>query len=143
MVTTPARSALMARVRQVGTTPELVVRSIVEGLGHPFATNGRELPGSPDLYDSDRKLAVLVHGCFWHRHAPCAASTCPKTNRRFWETKFAQNKTRDRRNARKLRRLGFRVLTVWGCQVRTPAKLTRLKRRIDNFFNSEGQWPEL
>lgn len=140
--TTASRSALMARVRRTGTAPELTVRRIVRGLGYCFAANGRELPGSPDLYDLQRKRAVFVHGCFWHRHRRCVACTSPKTNGTFWETKFEQNMARDRRNVRRLRRLGFRVLTVWECQMKTPTKLTRLRRRLDAFLRHEGQWQE-
>lgn len=127
----------MSRVRQAGTAPEIVVRGLVSELGSPFSTNGRELPGSPDLYDGERKMAVFVHGCFWHRHKRCVACTSPKSNRRFWESKFEKNVARDVRNARALRRLGFRVLTVWECQVKTPTKLTRLKRRLETFFKNE------
>ena len=135
--TSPKRSALMSRVRQAGTAPEIVVRGLINELGSPFSTNGRELPGSPDLYDSERKLAVFVHGCFWHRHKRCVACTWPKSNRRFWESKFEKNVARDIRNARALRHLGFRVLTVWECQVKTPTKLARLKRRLEDFFKNE------
>src|SRR5437867_9480356 len=89
--TTPERAALMARVRQAGTGPEIAVRAIVKRLGHRVRTNGVGLPGSPDLYDRKRKRAVFVHGCFWHRHKNCAACTSPKSNHGFWQQKFQQN----------------------------------------------------
>ncbi len=135
--TTPERAALMARVRQAGTRPELAVRVIVRRLGHRFRTNGVGLPGSPDLYDTNRKRVVFVHGCFWHRHKKCAACTSPKNNHVFWQQKFQQNIIRDQRNVRKLRRLGFRVLTVWECQLKSRFKLARLERRLEDFFRNE------
>lgn len=137
MRTDPARSALMARVRQKGTTPELAVREILKRHGHRFSTNARGLPGSPDIVDRNRKLAVFVHGCFWHRHARCAACTTPKRNAAFWQEKFEQNMVRDAKNNRELRRLGFRVLTIWECQLKSATKLARLETRLDRFFANE------
>ena len=136
LVTPPTaqRSKLMARVRQRGTAPELAVRLILDRLGHDYATNGRELPGSPDLYDSHTKRALFVHGCYWHRHRGCRATTTPASNRDFWVQKFEQNVARDRRKVRTLRRMGYRVLTVWECQLKSPEKLARLERRLDAFF---------
>jgi DNA mismatch endonuclease (patch repair protein) len=134
LLTTPKRSQLMARVRQKGTSPELVVRGILERHGYEFSTNGAWLPGSPDLVDEKRKRAVFVHGCFWHRHAACKASTMPKRNAQFWTNKFEQNMERDRRKTRQLRHLGYRVLIVWECQVKSRDKLVRLERRLDRFF---------
>jgi DNA mismatch endonuclease, patch repair protein len=136
MVTPPTaeRSKLMARVRQRGTAPELAVRSILDRQGHDYETNGSELPGSPDLYDRYTKRALFVHGCYWHRHRGCRATTTPTSNRDFWVQKFEQNVARDRRKVRTLRRMGYRVLTVWECQLKSPKKLARLERRLDAFF---------
>jgi DNA mismatch endonuclease, patch repair protein len=132
--TTPERAWLMSRVRQRGTGPELAVRAILRRLGHRFRTNAKGLPGSPDIYSASRKRAVFVHGCFWHRHPRCRATTTPTRNREFWLAKFLANVARDNRNARGLRRLGYRVMTVWECQLKSPAKLARLKRRLGRFF---------
>ena len=134
LATTPERSKLMSRVRQRGTAPELAVRDILKLQGHTFQINGKMLPGSPDVFDTDQRRVVFVHGCFWHRHAGCRACTSPKSYSEFWQEKFAQNQARDRRNVRQLRHHGYRVLTVWECQVKSPAKLARLKRRLDKFF---------
>jgi DNA mismatch endonuclease, patch repair protein len=132
--TDPARSALMARVRQKGTSAELAVRQIVGRLGYRFSTNASGLPGTPDIVNQRRRLVVFVHGCFWHRHMGCRASTTPKRNTSFWNEKFAQNVARDRKNARQLRRLGYTVLTVWECQIMSPSKLARLELRLRRFF---------
>src|ERR1700674_5066845 len=113
----PRRSALMARVRQRGTAAELVVASALRSLGASYRLNVRTLPGSPDFANRTRRWAVFVHGCFWHRHAGCVRATVPKTNKKFWQTKFAANRVRDRRAIRMLRRSGYRVIVVWECEV--------------------------
>jgi DNA mismatch endonuclease, patch repair protein len=133
--TTDERSRLMARVRQKGTAPELIVRDILKRQRQVFSANGRALPGSPDVYSSRKMLAVFVHGCFWHRHSRCKGCTTPQTNSAFWREKFKQNLQRDLRKTRQLRRMGYRVMTVWECQVKSPVKLLRLERRLERFFD--------
>lgn len=130
---TPMRSALMARVRQKGTGPELVVQAIFRRLGRRFTVNTASLPGSPDILDTAARIAVFVHGCYWHRHPGCRASSTPKTNVAFWAKKFEANVRRDRRNARLLRALGFRAVVVWECQTKAP-RVVALERRLARFF---------
>jgi DNA mismatch endonuclease, patch repair protein len=124
----------MGRVRQRDTLPELAIQSVVRNLGYSLAANVKTLPGSPDLVDESRKLAILVHGCFWHRHKRCKAATSPTHNARFWKQKFLENERRDRLNLARLRRRGFGILTVWECQVKNPTKRARLIRRIARFL---------
>ena len=125
-----ARSALMARVRQRGTGAEVAVRRALRSGDVRFRTNSKHLPGRPDVYVPSKKVAIFVHGCFWHRHAGCYAATTPKTNIEYWRTKFAGNLERDRRKARALRQLGYRVVVVWECQTRKPKALNRLVTRL-------------
>jgi DNA mismatch endonuclease, patch repair protein len=132
--TTAMRSALMARVRQSGTTPELAVREVLRKLGVRARANAVRLPGSPDLYDPTRKLAVFVHGCFWHRHSGCEACTTPTNNADYWTQKFKENIARDRRKSSQLRRLGYRVITIWECQVKSATKAAQLERKLGRFF---------
>jgi DNA mismatch endonuclease (patch repair protein) len=134
LATTPERSALFSRVRQRGTAPEIMVQEILMRLGHSFTTNVRGIPGSPDIVASDQSRAVLVHGCYWHRHPQCSASSTPTRNAEFWKEKFAANVRRDRRKARELRKLGYRVMTVWECQTKSSEKRARLERRLNRFF---------
>jgi DNA mismatch endonuclease (patch repair protein) len=131
-----ARSALMASVRQRGTAPELVVRQLARRLKIRFQTNGKHLPGSPDLFMVQPKRAVFVHGCFWHRHPGCKATTTPKSHQEFWLEKFRANLERDRRKIRRLRCLGFRVMTVWECQVKTQENLDRIAHRLVRLFGA-------
>lgn len=132
--TTPDRSALLSRVRQRGTAPEEVVQEMLKRLGHGYSPNVRGIPGTPDIVSADRSLAVLVHGCYWHRHRGCRASSMPAHNAEFWTAKFAANVRRDRRQLRELRKLGYSTMTVWECQTKSAAKRGRLERRLARFF---------
>ena len=127
---TAARSALMARVRQHGTAAELAVRRALRAAGIRFRTNAKHLPGRPDVYLPSPRIAIFVHGCFWHRHAGCSATTTPKTNVKYWSAKFADNLERDRSKARALRKLGYRVMVVWECQTRRREGLDKAVRRV-------------
>ncbi|MDE2921794.1 MAG: very short patch repair endonuclease [Acidobacteriota bacterium] len=112
----PARSALMRRIRGRDTKPELVVRRAAHALGYRFRLHRRDLPGTPDLVFPRLRKAILVHGCFWHRHPGCPRTTTPKTRVAYWRDKFQQNIERDRRNIGELRALGWGVLVVWECE---------------------------
>ncbi len=110
------RSLLMAAIKQKHTQPELIVRSIAHRLGYRFSLHRSDLPGRPDLTFPRYRLALFVHGCFWHRHKGCKRTTTPKTNHDFWQAKFAANVARDARKSRELEALGWRVYVVWECQ---------------------------
>lgn len=124
------RSILMSNVRQRGTTPELQVAQLLRPLGNRFRSNTKALPGSPDFSNSRLRLTVFVHGCFWHRHSGCRACTTPKSNREFWAEKFRANVRRDRSVARRLRALGYSVITVWECQLKTSAGRVKVATRL-------------
>ena len=117
----------MRAVRRVNTGPEMQVRRLLDSLGVRYTIHSRKLPGTPDLVLSKYQTAILVNGCFWHRHEGCRKATTPKTRQEFWATKFCENVARDSRNARALRRIGWSVLTIWECQL---AKLDRVRKRI-------------
>jgi DNA mismatch endonuclease, patch repair protein len=106
------RSALMARIRGRDTKPERYVRSRLFAKGFRFRLHRRDLPGSPDIVLPGRRVAVFVHGCFWHDHG-CRRGT----NTAFWQEKFERNVERDRRNAARLEELGWRVAVVWTCDL--------------------------
>jgi DNA mismatch endonuclease (patch repair protein) len=122
--TTPdaARSALMGRVRQRGTKPEIEVAVTLRALGARYRLNVRSLPGSPDFANKSNKWAVFVHGCFWHRHRGCHRATTPTNNRDFWLDKFAANRRRDARSIRALRAMGYRVAIIWECRATSSAE---------------------
>ena len=120
MKTDSARSALMARVRQRGTAAENIVAGRLRDLGCAYRRNVRALAGSPDFANRRRKWAIFVNGCFWHQHTGCRRATKPKANAEFWNQKFSDNRRRDARAIRALRREGFRVLVIWECETEKP-----------------------
>ena len=95
-----------------------------------IAFTRRTLPGCPDLVFRSRHKVILVHGCFWHRHAGCGLARMPKSRLEFWKPKLEGNKLRDQRNNRALARGGWKVLTVWECQVGKPERLRKTIRRF-------------
>lgn len=108
----------MRRVRSVDTKPEIVVRKIAHALGFRFRLHRSDLAGTPDLVFPKLGAVVLVHGCFWHRHARCGRATMPTTNVNQWRAKFARNVDRDAVTRRRLKRDGWRVLVIWECQTK-------------------------
>lgn len=112
------RSEMMAGIRGRDTAPERAVRRVAHRMGLRFRLHRKDLPGRPDLVFPRHRLAVFVHGCFWHRHEGCRYAYTPKSRVAFWTRKFAENAARDRRNEDALRDLGWRVLIVWECEAR-------------------------
>jgi DNA mismatch endonuclease (patch repair protein) len=123
------RSWTMSRIRSKNTKPEIVVRKAAHALGLRFRLHRRDLPGTPDLVLPRWRTAVFVHGCFWHRHG-CGSATTPTSNTEYWTAKFERNVQRDARNSAELRKLGWRCVHIWECEVKDPAKLDRSLRRI-------------
>lgn len=113
----------MRSVRRKDTAPELKVRRVLHGLGLRFRIHRKDLPGSPDVVLPSRRIAIFVHGCFWHRHEECQRTTTPKSNRIFWLDKFRKNVARDRRNELALIELGWKVVVVWECETRNDDEL--------------------
>lgn len=131
-----ATSRRMGRIRQRDTAPELAVRRLLFGLGHRYRTSNRDLPGAPDVANRTQKWALFVHGCFWHAHESCSKATLPKRNRKFWEDKLAANRARDERALQALKRLGYRVVVVWQCELKRPAELaTRLSSELSTIYD--------
>ncbi len=126
----PERSALMAKIGSRDTKPELLVRKAAHAAGLRFRLQDRRLPGKPDLSFPSRKLAMFVHGCFWHRHPGCKATRTPKSRIPFWEAKFQSNVERDRRVETQLEALGWKVIVIWECEARKHAHLMDVIERI-------------
>lgn len=124
-----AKTEMMRRIKSRDTSPELAVRRLLHALGYRFRLHRANLPGSPDIVLPGRKAVVLVHGCFWHQHS-CRLGRTPRGNRTYWVPKLARNVERDKAVNRELRMLGWRVMTIWECQVRKPSLTARLKRYL-------------
>ena len=131
-LTPEERSRLMAKIHGEDTTPEMLVRRYLFAHGLRFRLHDKRYPGRPDIVIPKYKVAVEVRGCFWHRHPGCKVATMPKSNKAFWQKKFARNVARDHLNEIKIRALGARLLVVWECELapsrreETLAELLRL-----------------
>ena len=107
----------MARVRSRHTSPELSLRRALHAAGLRYRLHGR-LPGSPDIVLSKARLAIFVHGCFWHSHPACKRARTPSTRQDYWIPKLARNVERDRSSIAALEGLGWRVIVVWECETK-------------------------
>ena len=117
------RSAVMRRVKGKNTTPELAVRRLIWSLGGRYRLHGKTLPGKPDIVMAGRRLAIFVHGCFWHGHDCARGARVPKANRDYWLAKVARNRARDIASRAGLEAVGWRVETVWECQLNDATAL--------------------
>lgn len=127
IVDSERRSENMSRIKGRDTAPELAVRRIAHGLGFRFRLHRKDIPGCPDLVFPKYRLAVFVHGCFWHRHDGCQYTYMPKSRTAFWTKKFGQNVARDYRNEKALQELGWQVLVIWECET---WKKEKVKQRL-------------
>jgi len=126
------RSFNMSRIRNKNTRPEMIVRSLVHQMGYRYALHRKDLLGKPDLVLTRHRKIIFVHGCFWHMHKCRYGSVTPATNTKFWRTKREGNVARDKRNLRKLRKDGWKVLVIWECETRNSAKLiSKLRKFLD------------
>lgn len=133
----PTTDEASARLRRVGTRdtrPEVVVRRLAHAMGYRFRLNLRNLPGRPDLVFPGRRKVIFVHGCFWHRHDCQAGRSTPSSNAALWRDKFSRTVARDRAAVRALEALGWESLTVWECDVASPA----FSERLSWFLDSDG-----
>lgn len=124
------RSAVMRRVRGRDTTPELTVRRILRASGIGYRLGGAGLPGRPDLVMKGRRTVVFVHGCFWHGHECPRGARQPKANAAYWSAKIDRNRTRDVASQAALEGAGWRVVTVWECEMKSPGFADELVARV-------------
>ena len=117
------RSAVMRRVKGRDTGPELQVRRLIWALGGRYRLNRKDLPGKPDIVLAGRRLAIFVHGCFWHGHDCARGARVPKANRDYWVAKVGRNRTRDGASRSALEAAGWRVEVVWECELRDRSAL--------------------
>lgn len=118
------KSLQMARVRSKDTGPEMAVRRALHARGYRFRLHRKNLPGRPDIVLPSRQTLVFVHGCFWHGCGRCDRGLRqPKTRATFWASKISANRERDMRNAATLEAMGWRILTIWECDIRNPGRL--------------------
>ncbi|WP_081774121.1 very short patch repair endonuclease [Sphingomonas sp. URHD0057] len=129
------RSWLMSRVRAKHTSPEMRVRRATHRLGLRFRLHRKDLPGKPDLVFPKHRLALFVHGCFWHRHPGCPKASTPKSRTEYWRAKFDSNVDRDAKMSAALVNLGWSPAIIWECETKDDAQLANALKRI---FNEAG-----
>lgn len=124
------RSRMMAGIGPADTVPEMTVRRYLHACGLRFRLHDKRLPGRPDIVCAGSRIAVFVHGCFWHRHVGCRFTTSPGSNSDFWRRKFEANVRRDTAKAALLVELGWMPLVIWECETRDTDKLDLLYWRV-------------
>lgn len=124
------RSAVMRRVKGKDTSPELTVRKALTRLGARYRLHRKDLPGAPDIVLPGRRLAIFVHGCFWHGHDCPRGARVPKQNQDYWLAKVGRNRARDATNGRALAEAGWRVETLWECELKDADALRERLARL-------------
>lgn len=131
------RSSVMAAIRSSDTKPEVRVRKALHKHGMRYRLHRKDLPGRPDIVFPKQKVAIFVHGCFWHRHG-CALSSNPKSRQDYWTEKFARNVERDAQVVESLSAAGWSAITVWECETRKANTLSQAIERIVNTVRSRS-----
>lgn len=122
----------MRAVKSADTSPELAVRRLLHSMGFRYRLHAKNLPGKPDIVFPGKRKVIFVHGCFWHGHGCRRGARVPKANREYWLQKILRNKSRDKRHSVALKRLGWRTLIIWECQIsRSQRLLEKLTKFLD------------
>ena len=122
------RSQMMRNIRSRNTKPEVLVRKLLHARGLRFRIGQKIEKTRPDIVMRKHRICIFVHGCFWHQHPDCKHASKPKSNKDFWNKKFAVNHERGLRNINYLTNLGWKVEVVWECETKDRSNLaSRLK----------------
>ncbi|MES0129729.1 very short patch repair endonuclease [Mesorhizobium sp. M0029] len=113
----------MRRIGSKNTKIEWAVRRMLFAAGYRYRIHPKDLPGKPDIIFRGRKLAIFIHGCFWHQHRACTISHIPKSRSSYWCEKLERNVRRDAEAYKALKMLGWQVLTIWECETADPQAL--------------------
>lgn len=122
------RSFNMSRIRGKNTKPEEVVAKYLFSQGFRYRRNVRNLPGTPDIVMKKYKTVIFVNGCFWHAHEGCKYFVLPDNNKKFWEEKLFRNRERDFEKKIQLEKLGWKVITIWECEL----KKDKIEETLEN-----------
>jgi DNA mismatch endonuclease (patch repair protein) len=136
------RSAVMRAVKSTDTAPELAVRAVLRRIAPGYRLHRADLPGKPDIAYGRRKLAIFVHGCFWHGHDCARGARAPKTNAEYWRAKIARNRARDHGALDALATIGWRTLVIYECELKDPVRLrSRLEDALMAVRSAPAQAP--
>jgi DNA mismatch endonuclease (patch repair protein) len=125
------RSEIMSKVSGKDTKPEILVRKYLFSKGFRYRKNVNGLPGKPDIVLPKYKTIIFIHGCFWHGHRNCEASQLPESNIEYWTKKISSNIKRDSQNKKTLKTLGWNVIVIWECELKTKNR----KKRLSSIVN--------
>jgi len=124
----------MSRIRSKDTSPEKKVRSMFHLMGYRFRLHVKTLPGQPDIVLPKFKKVIFVHGCFWHLHKGCRDGTIPKTQHEKWKAKLERNIKRDKLHIKNLKKLGWKVLVLWECEI--EKQINDVQQKLTAFMKS-------
>lgn len=135
------RHEIMSRVRSKDTKIEIKVRHWLYQHGIKYRKNCMDIPGKPDIAIKKYKIAIFVHGCFWHGHEKCKYYRLPKSNYEYWQEKIEKNMKRDMDNQEKLSSMGWSVFFIWECQIKSNFEATMLDllKEIDGIKNRKNK----
>jgi DNA mismatch endonuclease (patch repair protein) len=125
---------MMAGIKGKNTKPEMLVRKALFAAGYRFRLHRKDLSGSPDIVLPGRKVAIFVHGCFWHAHQRCRLAKLPTTRPDFWREKLGRNAARDAAAVNALRLQGWRVLVIWECFLRQQRELPEIAAAVSDWM---------
>ena len=140
--TKEARSYNMSRIRSKDTGPEMLVRRYLHSLGFRYTLHNKDLPGKPDIVLPKYKTIIFVHGCFWHGHEKCRYYNLPKTRTKWWSDKISGNKLNDERAQKLLKKAGWKIINIWGCELKKAKlenTLTKLSKRLEKLRTPTNQ----
>lgn len=129
------RSQIMASISSKETKPEILVKGFLFKQGFRFRKNVKTLPGKPDIVLAKYKTAILIHGCFWHGHINCSKATMPASNKEFWNAKIHNNIKRDKKVKLLLRKLKWKVITIWECELKNKNTFERTMKKLARVLN--------
>lgn len=128
------RSYCMSQIRPKSTKAEVSLRKAIWSAGiKGYRLHPEKVPGRPDIYFAKRKVAIFVDGCFWHECPKCFIK--PKTNKKFWNEKIRQNKTRDQETNKELKKSGIKVIRIWEHEIKNKSNTSKMIFRIQTAIN--------
>ncbi|MFW5887733.1 MAG: very short patch repair endonuclease [Bacteriovoracia bacterium] len=125
------RSYNMSRIKGKDTKPEMLVRRFLHAQGFRYRLHDKKLPGKPDIVLPKYKTVIFVHGCFWHGHEGCKYFVIPKTRTDWWVEKIEITKQKDEVNYAKIKDLGFKVIIIWECDLKSSSMESTLKALVN------------
>lgn len=142
-LTVEQRHKNMSNIHSSNTKPEEIVRKYLFQQGFRYRKNDKRYPGKPDIVLPKYKVVIFVHGCFWHQHKGCRYAVLPKSNIEYWLPKLTRNTDRDERTIRELQNLGWRVIVIWECALKTKQRSTCLEQLPDIIQEQENRFIEI